>query len=193
LKGKWKKSLEILYFQYLVKLMKVAEDKLKKAKEEFIAQWGALGTQWGINRTMAQIHALLMTSPSSMCTDEVMEELSVSRGNAHTNLKELVNWGLIRMIVVKGDRRDFYEAEKDVWQIFTIIARERKRREIEPTVALLNKCAEETKGLKGEDAKSFHKQIKELEDFVVFASKMSDRVSSMKHGLAIRLASKILR
>jgi len=173
--------------------MKVAEDKLKKAKGEFIAQWGALGTQWGINRTMAQIHALLMTSPGAMCTDEVMEELSVSRGNAHTNLKELVNWGLVRMIVVKGDRRDFYEAEKDVWQIFTIIARERKRREIEPAVALLNKCAEETKGLKGEDAKSFHKQVKELGEFVTFASKMSDRVSSMKHGLAIQLASKILR
>lgn len=173
--------------------MKVAEDKLKKAKGEFIAQWGALGTQWGINRTMAQIHALLMTSPGAMCTDEVMEELSVSRGNAHTNLKELVNWGLVRMIVVKGDRRDFYEAEKDVWQIFTIIARERKRREIEPAVALLNKCAEETKGLKGEDARSFHKQVKELGEFVTFASKMSDRVSSMKHGLAIQLASKILK
>lgn len=172
--------------------MKVAEDNLKIAKEEFIAQWGALGTQWGINRTMAQIHALLMTSPNAMCTDEVMEELSVSRGNAHTNLKELVNWGLIRMIVVKGDRRDFYEAEKDVWQIFTIIARERKRREIEPALALLNRCAEETKGLKSEDAKVFHKQVKDLEEFVTFASKMSDRVASMKYGLAIQLASKIL-
>ncbi len=172
--------------------MKVAEDKLKVAKEEFIAQWGALGTQWGINRTMAQIHALLMTSPNAMCTDEVMEELSVSRGNAHTNLKELVNWGLIRMIVVRGDRRDFYEAEKNVWQIFTIIARERKRREIDPAVALLNRCAEETKGLKSQDAREFHKQVKELEEFVTFASKMSDRVASMKHGLAIQLASKLL-
>ena len=176
-----------------MKLMKVVEDKLKKAKEEFIAQWGALGTQWGINRTMAQIHALLMTSPEPMCTDEVMEELSVSRGNAHTNLKELVNWGLVRMIVIKGDRRDFYEAEKDVWQIFTIIARERKRREIEPAVALLSRCAEETKDLRSEEAKSFHKQVKELEEFVTFASKMSDRVASMKHGLAIQLATKILR
>ncbi len=175
-----------------MKLMKVSDDKLKKAREEFIAQWGALGTQWGINRTMAQIHASLMTSPHAMCTDEVMEELTVSRGNAHTNLKELVNWGLVRMIVVKGDRRDFYEAEKDVWQIFTIIARERKRREIEPAVALLNRCAEETKGLKGEEAKVFHKQVKDLGEFVTFASKMSDRVASMKHGLAIQLASKLL-
>lgn len=173
--------------------MKVATDhKLEQARDEFVAQWGALGTQWGINRTMAQIHALLMTAPQAMCTDEVMESLKISRGNTHTNLKELVNWGLVRMIVIKGDRRDFYEAEKDVWQIFTIIARERKRREIDPALALLNKCADETKGLKGAEAKAFHNQMKQLEDFVGFASKMSDRISSMRHGLAIQLASKIL-
>lgn len=172
--------------------MEVLDDRLKKAKEEFVAQWGALGTQWGINKTMAQIHALLMTSPGSLCTDEVMEELSISRGNAHSNLKELVTWGLIRMIVIKGDRKDFYEAEKDVWKIFTIVARERKRREIDPAVALLSKCVEDTKGLKGEEARHFHKQVKELGEFVTFASKMSDRVASMKHGLAIQLASKIL-
>jgi hypothetical protein len=173
--------------------MKGATDqKLLQAKEEFVAQWGALGTQWGINRTMAQIHALLMTSPHPMCTDEVMESLAASRGNAHANLKELVNWGLVRMIVIKGDRRDFYEAEKDVWHIFTIIARERKRREIDPALAILNKCAEETKDLKGVEAIAFHNQMKQLEDFVSFASKMSDRVSSMRHGFAIQLASKIL-
>ncbi len=175
-----------------MKDMKVGADRLKQAREEFIAQWGALGTQWGINRTMAQIHALLMTSPQPLCTDDVMQELEVSRGNAHTNLKELVNWGLIRMIVIKGERRDFYEAEKDVWQMFTIIARERKRREIEPALALLNKCAEETKDMKSAEAKAFHNQVKQLEEFVSFASKMSDRVSSMKHGLAIQLASKFL-
>ena len=173
--------------------MKVATDqRLERARDEFVAQWGALGTQWGINRTMAQIHALLMTAPQPMCTDEVMESLAVSRGNAHANLKELVNWGLVRMIVVKGDRRDFYEGEKDVWQIFTIIARERKRREIDPALALLNKCAQETKDLKGTAAKAFHNQMKQLEEFVGFASKMSDRVSSMRHGLAIQLATKIL-
>ena len=173
--------------------MKVETDRLGEAQDEFIAQWGALGTQWGINKTMAQIHALLMISPDALCTDEVMAKLQVSRGNAHTNLKELVNWGLIRMVVLKGDRRDFYEAEKDVWQMFTTIARERKRREIEPALALLNRCAEETKDLKGADAKTFHNQVKQLEEFVSFASKMSDRVSSMKHGIAIQLASKLLK
>lgn len=172
--------------------MNAAADRLEEARDEFIAQWGALGTQWGINRTMAQIHALLMTSPRPLCTDEVMGALEVSRGNAHTNLKELVNWGLVRMIVIKGDRRDYYEAEKDVWQIFTIVARERKRREIEPALALLNKCAEDTRGMKSAEAKAFHDQVKNLGEFVGLASKMSDRVASMKHGLALQLASKIL-
>jgi DNA-binding transcriptional regulator GbsR (MarR family) len=175
-----------------MKIMKVETESLEKARQEFVAQWGALGTQWGINRTMAQIHALLMTSTQALSTDDVMEAIAVSRGNAHTNLKELVNWGLIRMVVLKGERRDFYEAEKDVWQIFTIIARERKRREIEPALALLNRCAEETKGLSGAEAKEFHRQMKQLEEFVSFASKMSDRIASMRHGLAMQLATKIL-
>ena len=168
------------------------EDKLKHAREDFVAQWGALGTQWGINRTMAQIHALLMTAPHPMTTDDVMEDLEISRGNAHSNLKELVAWGLIRVVVKKGERREFFEAEKDVWQIFTIVARERKRREIEPALAILNKCAKESSGIETPEGKAFHEQMRALEDFVGFASKMSDRISSMKHGLAVQLAAKLL-
>ena len=167
-------------------------EKLKQARDEFVAQWGALGTQWGINRTMAQIHALLMTAPLAMTTDEVMDDLEISRGNAHTNLKELVAWGLVKAVVKKGERRDFFEAEKDVWQIFTIVARERKRREIEPALAILTKCAEDSRGIKTPEGIAFHGQMRALEDFVGFASKMSDRISSMKHGLAVQLATKLL-
>ncbi len=93
---------------------------LDDVKDDFIAQWGAFGSQWGINRTMAQIHALLMVVPDAMNTDEVMDNLRISRGNAHTNLKELVNWGLVRIIVKKGERKEYFEAEKDVWRIFII-------------------------------------------------------------------------
>lgn len=167
-------------------------DKLKKARDEFVAQWGALGTQWGINRTMAQIHALLITAPTPLSTDEVMAELEISRGNAHTNLKELVAWGLIRTVLRKGERREFFEAEKDVWQMFTIIARERKRREIEPAVNILHKCAVESRDIKTPEGKAFHEQMRQLEEFVGFASKMADRVSSMKHGFAIQMATKLL-
>lgn len=184
--------LAVPSFQYLLKIVNAEAAKLKHARDEFVSQWGALGTQWGINRTMAQIHALLMTSPVAMTTDEVMGELEISRGNAHTNLKELVAWGLLRVVVKKGERREFFEAEKDVWNIFTTVARERKRREIEPALALLHKCAEETRGISTPDGKAFNEQMCALEEFVSFASKMSDRVASMKHGFAVQLATKLL-
>ncbi|MBK1880796.1 transcriptional regulator [Luteolibacter pohnpeiensis] len=167
-------------------------EALEKARNEFVSQWGALGNQWGINRTMAQIHALLMTSPTPLSTDDVMEQLQVSRGNAHTNLKELVAWGLIRSTVIKGERREYFEAEKDVWQIFTIIARERKRREIEPALSVLQKCAEDSSAIESPEGRAFHDQMRELEEFVSFASKMADRVSTMKHGFAIQMAAKLL-
>ena len=179
-------------FQDLLKTVNAEAEKLKHARDEFVAQWGALGTQWGINRTMAQIHALLMTAPQAMTTDEVMEDLEISRGNAHTNLKELVAWGLIKVVVKKGERREFFEAEKDVWQIFTIVARERKRREIEPALAILSKCAEESSAINTPEGKAFYDQMRALEDFVGFASKMSDRIASLKYGLAVQLATKLL-
>lgn len=172
--------------------MNAEGQKLKQARDEFVSQWGALGTQWGINRTMAQIHALLMTAPEALTTDEVMEELQISRGNAHSNLKELVAWGLLRVVVKKGERREYFEAEKDVWQIFTIVARERKRREIDPALAILGKCAEVSREIGSPEGKAFHDQMRALEEFVGFASKMSDRVSSMKYGLAVQLAAKLL-
>jgi DNA-binding transcriptional regulator GbsR (MarR family) len=184
--------LTFLFFQYLLKAMNGDADKLRKAREEFVAQWGALGTQWGINRTMAQIHALLMTAPEPMSTDDVMEALEISRGNAHTNLKELVAWGLVRSVLRRGERREFFEAEKDVWTIFTIVARERKRREIDPALAILARCAEESDGIDTQEGRAFHEQMRALQDFVSFASKMSDRVSSLKHGYAVQMATKLL-
>lgn len=172
--------------------MNAATDPLKQARDEFVAQWGALGTQWGINRTMAQIHALLMTAPQPLSTDEVMEELQISRGNAHMNLKELVAWGLVRIVVRKGDRREYFEAEKDVWTIFTIVARERKRREIDPALAVLRKCAENSRDIETAEGRAFFEQMRQLEEFVEFASRMSDRVAGMKHGFAVQMAAKLL-
>jgi DNA-binding transcriptional regulator GbsR (MarR family) len=171
--------------------MKATVDGLARAREEFVAQWGAMGSQWGINRTMAQIHALLMTVPEPLDTDAVMEELEISRGNAHTNLKELVAWGLVRIVVRKGERRDFFEAEKDVWKIFTTVARERKKREIEPALEVLRRCAEVTEGMETEEGRAFHEQMKQLEEFVAFASTMADRVAAMKHGFALQMAAKM--
>src|SRR5689334_8003705 len=99
--------------------------RLETARDEFVTQWGLMGSSWGINRTMAQIHALLMITPRAMTTDEVMAELKISRGNAHMNLRELVGWGLVRNLSRKGERKEYFEAEKDVWMMFCIIVRGR--------------------------------------------------------------------
>lgn len=168
------------------------QKSLDEPRTEFISQWGALGSQWGINRTMAQIHALLMTSTSPMSTDEVMGELKISRGNAHTNIKELVAWGLVRSIVRIGERKEYFEAEKDVWKIFTMVAKERKRRELDPALEVLRQCAADSKGIKTAEGKAFHSQIKELEEFVKLATTLADKVSSMNHTFAIKMAAKLL-
>lgn len=165
---------------------------LDEVRDNFISQWGAFGSHWGINRTMAQIHALLMTGLEALSTDEVMAKLSVSRGNAHTNLKELVSWGLVRIVVKKGDRKEYFEAERDVWKIFTIILRERQRREIDPALDLLRNCQEETKGLQGAEAEAFRNQVKELENFVSFARNLGSKVDKLSYGPAMKLAAKFL-
>jgi DNA-binding transcriptional regulator GbsR (MarR family) len=170
-------------------------DPLIAARDEFISQWGAMGGAWGINRTMAQVHALLMTSEKALTTDEVMEELKISRGNAHQNLRELVGWGLVRNVIRKGERKEYYESEKDVWRMFCIIARERKRREVEPALRALRTCEEQTRGLRGEKAAAFNRQIKALSEFLGQAETIMDRVSKSEQSaimpLALKLFSKV--
>lgn len=167
-------------------------DRLALAKDEFVAQWGTMGNAWGVNRTMAQIHALLMTSDRPLTTDEVMEDLKISRGNAHQNLRELVGWGLVRSVIRKGERKEFFESEKDVWRMFCIVARERKRREIEPALKALRACEEQTRGLRGEKAEAFNKQIRALADFVGQTDTILDRISRSEQSSILPLMLKML-
>jgi len=104
-----------------------------------------MGTKWGINRTVAQVHALLFLSPKPIPADEIAETLSVARSNVSTSLRELQGWGIVRVVHVLGDRRDHFETSKDVWEIFRIVSEERKRREIDPTLRVLNECVQELK------------------------------------------------
>ena len=164
--------------------------KVDQAREHFVSQWGAIGSVWGISRTMAQVHALLLTSPEPLCTDDVMEKLEISRGNAHTNLKELLSWGLIRSTPVRGERREFFEAEKDIWTVVTIIVRERKRREIEPTIRILDECLSKVEGEKDAEAQEFATQMKDLHDFVSLATKTADAVVKLRYPNALKLAGK---
>jgi DNA-binding transcriptional regulator GbsR (MarR family) len=154
----------------------MAADPLEQARDEYIAEWGALGTAWGISRTMSQIHALLMVSAVPRNTDEIMAELAISRGNAHGNLKELVAWGLVRPVNLKGERKEHFEAEKDVWTVVQRIARGRKRKELEPVLATLERGLASTKGLKSAEAKAFRSQLTELQRFAKLADKLLDRL-----------------
>ncbi len=163
---------------------------LEQAREDFIAQWGALGTAWGINRTMAQIHALLLVSPDAVSTDEVMDSLEISRGNANTNLREMVGWGLARSVLKKGDRKEFFEAEKDVWKIFCIIARERKKREIEPASQVLKNCEINTKDLGSAEAKAFNQQMADLSEFVSLASSVLEKIATSEES---KIMPKVLK
>jgi len=113
---------------------------LAHARREFIDLWGQMANHWGINRTMAQIHALLMVSHEPLTAEQLMEELQISRGNVSMNLRDLVNWGIVRRTSLPGDRRDFFTTETDVWSMFQIILRERKKRELDPLLTRLEEC-----------------------------------------------------
>ena len=168
-------------------------DPLALARDEFVAQWGAMGSAWGINRTMAQIHALLIITPQALTTDEVMEELRISRGNAHMNLRELVGWGLVRNVIRKGERKEYYEAEKDVWKMFCIIIRERKRREIRPAINVLKDCIDRADGLKSPDAAAFTKQTKALCEFMELSDGILSKVVRSEQSAIIPWAMKFLK
>src|SRR6188508_2151553 len=116
---------------------------LTPVQQRFILHWGEMGVRWGINRTMAQIHALLYLSPDPLAADEICEVLAVARSNVSNSLRELQNWGIVKVVHVMGDRRDHFETMKDVWEMFRQVLDERKKREIDPTVEMLRGCAEE--------------------------------------------------
>jgi DNA-binding transcriptional regulator GbsR (MarR family) len=114
---------------------------LSPTEQKFILHWGEMGTRWGVNRTVAQIHALLYLSGRPLAADDIVEALGVARSNVSTSLKELQSWKLVRITHVLGDRRDHFTALQDVWEIFRVILEERKRREIDPTLSVLRECA----------------------------------------------------
>src|SRR5919205_1776803 len=114
--------------------------KLTSIQEKFILHWGEMGTRWGVNRTVAQVHALLFLSPKPLTAEEIAATLSVARSNVSTSLRELQGWGIVRVVHVLGDRRDHFESMKDVWEMFRQVLDERKKREADPTLAMLREA-----------------------------------------------------
>jgi DNA-binding transcriptional regulator GbsR (MarR family) len=118
-------------------------NQLSPVEQKFVLHWGEMGTRWGINRTVAQIHALLYLSPRPLHAEEISTTLGVARSNVSTSLKELQAWGIIKRVHVLSDARDHFESMKDVWEMFRVVLDERKKREIDPTLAVLRTCIEE--------------------------------------------------
>ena len=120
--------------------------ELTPALEKYVLHWGEMGTRWGTNRTVAQIHALLYLSPTPLTADDIVAALSIARSNVSTSIRELQAFGLVRMTHVMGDRRDYFEAVSDVWSMFNTITEQRWQREIAPTVTMLESCVDELEG-----------------------------------------------
>ena len=148
--------------------------KLSEAKQQFISSWGAFGTQWGINRTMAQIHALLLVSPDALTQDDIMEQLSISRGNVNMNIRDLIGWGLVERQTVSGERKEYFCADKDIWKVATQIIKERKKRELDPMMKLLGQLEHIEGDKKDREIKQFTETIKDIKKLGNNADKVLD-------------------
>ncbi len=148
--------------------------QLAEAKAQFIANWGRFGTNWGINRTMAQIHALLLVSADPLSAEDVMEQLSISRGNANMNIRELIDWGLVQKVLFAGERKEFFTAEKDIWKVARQIIKERKKRELDLMLPVLDELSHVEGDKKDKNVKTFTDTIQNIRKFSSQADKVLD-------------------
>lgn len=154
----------------------------QESKALLVRRWGELGGYWGINRTMAEIHALLFVSGEPLCTDDIMQQLHVSRGNASMNVRGLVDWGLIHRVHKLGDRKEYFQADTDVWHMFETIMRERRRREVEPILATIGRCSEMVADADNGNPEQaarvadYHQRLDELKDFLVTMGRLFEIV-----------------
>lgn len=146
--------------------------KLPEAKRKFINNWGAMGTHWGINRTMAQIHALLLVNALPLTQDEIMEQLNISRGNVNMNIRSLVDWGLIERVIIQGERKEHFSAEKDIWKVATQIIKERKKRELDSMLNLLSQ-------LENIDGNKKEKETRQFLELIVNIKKMGTQAGNL--------------
>lgn len=168
--------------------------KIDEAKERFIQAWGTLGSNWGISRTMAQIHALLLVAPDALSAEEVMEQLSISRGNVNLNMRALIDWGLVQKELRTGERKEFFIAEKDIWKVFRQVVKERRKRELEPMLRALEelKKVEPAAGRKTEE-KAFTESVEGIYKFASKADKSLETLIKADENWFLGTVMKIMR
>jgi DNA-binding transcriptional regulator GbsR (MarR family) len=148
--------------------------------ERFVLHWGEMGTRWGVNRTVAQIHALLYLSPRPLSAEEIAATLAIARSNVSTSLRELQSWGIVRPVHVLGDRRAHFESMTDVWEMFRVILEERKRREVDPTLAMLREAV--ARASRGEADAVTRKRLEAMLEFLETMSGLYDEVRRLPAG-----------
>ena len=162
--------------------------KMTPAVEKYVLHWGEMGTRWGTNRTVAQIQALLYLSPKPLRADEIVDLLSVARSNVSTSIRELQGFGLVKMIHLLGDRRDYFESLHDVWELFRVIIEQRKQKELNPTLAMLKGCAAEVQDEKETDPVT-KERIQNMLEFVESTSNWYEQISEISTGTLTKLMS----
>ncbi|HIB49205.1 MAG TPA: transcriptional regulator [Flavobacteriaceae bacterium] len=166
--------------------------EFKEAKEKFISTWGNLGSLWGINKAMAQIHALLFVSPAPLSMEDIMEALGISRGNASMNLRGLIDWGIVYKVNVAGERKEYFTSEKDVTELSRQIAKERSRRELQPTIKILKEVSNiPDDGTKA--TQEFIKQTKAMHDLADMADTMMHRLVNQEQNWITKTLVKFLK
>ncbi|WP_299121904.1 MarR family transcriptional regulator [uncultured Tenacibaculum sp.] len=148
--------------------------KLEDAKLKYIHTWGSLATNWGINKTMAQVHALLLVSTKPLSADEIMDTLKISRGNVNMNVRALIDWGIVSKELVVGERKEFFIAGKDIWELFKQVTKERKKREIEPVLKVLDDLKNGVEE-NSEDAEEFKKLMNDLSSVTTTVNGILDK------------------
>lgn len=168
--------------------------KLDEAKEKFIQSWGSLGSNWGINRTMAQIHALFLISEESLSSEEVMETLQISRGNANMNIRTLIDWGLLYKEYKTGERKEFFSGEKDIWKVAQRVIKARQRQELDPMINVLSQLENIQSNEKNKkEVKAFTNQIKSIKDLSEFADKSLSKISQSERTWFLKVFMKIMK
>ncbi|MCH2160892.1 MAG: MarR family transcriptional regulator [Phycisphaerales bacterium] len=169
-------------------------DALVESRNEFIAHWGEMGSSWGVPRSMAEIHALLYIEGRPLCVEEIMGRLEVSRGTASTTLRNLADWGLVSRVRPRGERREFFEAEQDVWKLLSLIVRARKRRELEPLLAGLVKARELARGTataSSAEQDAHDERLESMHDALLRLDRLSDQFIG-RNGKGLDVAVRLL-
>jgi len=167
--------------------------KLTEAKEKFIHSWGSLGSNWGINRTMAQIHALFLIEDDLLSAEDVMEKLKISRGNTNMNIRTLIDWGLVYKEYQAGERKEFFRGEKDIWKVTQRVIKSRQRQELDPMLDILTMLSNVSieDGNK-EELKSFKKQINSIKSFSELADRSLTKISGSEENWFLKTFMKFM-